>query len=433
MDPDLHIAELRSRLAAIADERTVEWGSVQYMLGLAIAEHPSADENSYRQAISHYAKALRVFDAERFAEPRARVYTSLGVAERALGMGAIARERFEHALELLGDSRSGPDAGAAANNLGLVHEDLGDPTRAVDAFRSAIDRFASVGARRQEATARYNLARVLAALDDRDGAENELRAAIKLTSPDGDGPLWAAHVHQLATQILSDSVSTRHNEAIGLLRESLTVFTSVRHPFQHAMAKHNLGLAHAVLAAAANDPHHARAALVNFEDALAIFDPRLHAPQWRESHAGLEAMLDRLETAGFGSDRHRHFAQFVSDVDSADRHALLSERLGRLWGLAEPARTAQIEAFDRALVSVEGPAQELLAREWMRVLTERRFDEADEALAIRSSSIAALDEEQRALATLGIERALGDLEILIRMQVRERLEQFGYIRPDGVT
>ncbi|NNF65771.1 MAG: tetratricopeptide repeat protein [Acidimicrobiia bacterium] len=433
MDPDLHIAELRSRLESITDERTVEWGSVQYMLGLAIAEHPAAGERSYRESIRHYAKALRVFDADRFAEPRARVYTSLGVAERALGMGVIAKERFEQALALLGDSASGPDAGAAANNLGLVYEELGDAARAVDAFRSAIARFATAGADRQQASARHNLARVLAALGDHDGAMRELRAAITLTSPEGDGPLWASHVHELATHLLlSANVSTDHTEAIRLLRESLTVFTSAHHPFQYAMAKHNLGLAHAAMSGG-DEPHHARASLACFEDALAIFDPRLHAPQWRESHSGLEAMLERLEAAGLGRDRHGHFAHLLTEVDSESRHALLAERLGRLWTLAEPARTAQIESFDRALVAVEGSSQELLTREWLRVLTERRFDEADEALAIRTASIASLDEAQRTLATLGIERALGDLEILIRMQVRERLERFGYLRPDGVS
>ena len=426
MDPDLHIAELEAQLAAIGDVRTHARGTVEFLLGMAVAEHPGADDVAHRRAIGHYAEALRVFDAQRFPLERARTYIALGASERELGMGSIARERFDTARELLGTDR-GPDLGAAENNLGLVLEDIGDPGGAADAYGRAVDVFAHLGAVRQEASAQQNLGRVLAATGDDRQAETALRRAVKLTSPVDDGPLWASHAHALATHLIERGTA---DEAIELLDAALTVFTRGHHPFQHAMAKYNLGLARLVRFDALGQVIDARLALAAFEDAAATFDPRLHAEQWRAVEAGINEAKERI---GGGVDRTESFVALLAGLPEERRHNLLFERLGRLWATPEPARAGLVRALDEALAGVEGAVGIDLARGWMRFLTEHSFENAATALALRTEVIANFAGEARRHATAGVEAAIGDLEVLIRMQVRGLLEVAGYERPDGLA
>lgn len=434
MDPDDHIADLREHLRRLDGAMTVERGTAEYMLGLAIAEHPASGDGSHREAIGHYAAALRVFDARRFPQHRARTFTALGASEMALGMKAIARERFEEALGLLAGSEAPIDVGAAANNLGLVAEDLGALVDAEAAFRDAIWHFATAGAQRQEASATHNLARVLALSGKRDEAAVAFGRAVTLTTAAGDGPLWAAHVHELANHLLAEEGAASAREAVNLLRQALTVFTRSHHPFQHAMAKYNLGLAHSKVAEQSPKPlNDHRLALVAFEDAVSIFDPRLHPDEWRAARQGLAAVASVLTEHSPGQDSAGHFVGLLASSQGPMRRALVNERLSRLWSLPEPARTDQVAALDRALVRVPAPGNVELAEVWIQFLTEHSFSQADAALALRVRTIAELPADDRHLAILGLEAAVGSLEVLIRMQVRTLLETAGYQRPDGVA
>lgn len=428
MDPDRHIAELETQLGAIGEVRTHARGTVEFHLGMARAEHPGADDVAHRRAIGHYAEALRVFNAERFPLERARTYVALGVSERALGMATIAGERFETARQLLGDD-AGPDLGAAENNLGLALEDQGDLPGAVAAFRRAVAVFAELAADRQEASAQQNLGRALAATGDSDAAERALRRGLLLTSPVEDGPLWASHAHALAVHLVAGGGTSAIREAIDLLESSLTVFTRAQHPFQHAMAKYNLGLARVAHAdTAADSTIQLRLALAAFEDAVAMFDPRLHRAEWNAANRGIIEVEDRLD----GGDRVRGFVALLTALPPEDRAKALFERLGRLWEAPEPARTALLRNLDRALVAVQGDVHDELARQWMRFLTEHSFENASDALTLRMEVIGGLEDADRSRAVAGIEAAVAELEVIIRTQVRSLLEAAGYRRPDGV-
>jgi tetratricopeptide (TPR) repeat protein len=426
MDPDRHIADLEAQLAALGDAHTHARGVTEFLLGMAIAEHPGADAASHRRAIGHYAEALRVFDARRFPLERARTYIALGASERTLGMGAIARERFDTARDLLA-ADPGPDLGAAENNLGLVLEESGDTDGAIGAYRRAVEVFASLAAARQEASAQENLGRVLAASEDVAGAGVALRRAVELTAAVDDGPLWAAHVHALAVHLIDHGDA---EEAANLLDSTLTVFTRPHHPFQHAMAKYNLGFARLALADRGGGPEEVRLALAAFEDAAAVFDPRLHADEWRAVEAGIAHAGARL---GADIDRTAEFVALLTNLDPDRRRRLLFERLDRLWSTPEPARTGLVRALDEALVSAPGEAGVDLARDWMRFLTEHSFDNAAFALSIRTETLEQLEGDARRQATAGVEAAIGELEVLIRVQVRGLLEAAGYQRPDGLA
>ena len=426
MDPDRHIADLEAQLTTMGDAHTHARGVAEFLLGMAVAERPGADVAAHRRAIGHYAEALRVFDALRFPSERARTYIALGASERALGMGPIARERFDIARDLLA-AEPGPDLGAAENNLGLVLEESGDRPGAIAAYRRAVDVFSSLDAARQEASAQQNLGRVLAAARDAAGSEAALRRAVEITSPGDDGPLWAAHVHALASYLI-DHGNAR--EAVELAESALMVFTRAHHPFQHAMTKYNLGLARLALADGLEGPDEdVRMALAAFEDAAAVFDPRLHAGEWRAVEVGIIEAGERL---GGDINRTAEFVALLAGLDPDRRRRMLFERLDRLWGTPEPARGGLVHALDEALVSVPGEEGIDLARDWMRFLTEHSFNNAAAALAVRTDTLEGLEGKARRNATAGVEAAVGDLEVLIRMQVRGLLEAAGYERPDGL-
>ena len=97
---------------------------------------------------------------------------------------------------------------------------------------------------------------------------------------------------------------------------------------------------------------------------------------------------------------------------------------------AEPARSAQLAALDGALCALPGGALVDVNHAWMRVLTEDRLDAAAQAFTVRMAVLDTLDAEQRRAVNHAIESAIGQLEILIRMQVREMLTERGYQRPD---
>ncbi len=416
------------RLLAAHPPATVEHGTIQFNLGLALAEAPHGERDvNLRAAIGHYAEALRVFGADRFPVERSRVLNALGAAERELGLLVQARDRFQEALEIATapspEAAASPEAGAAANNLGLASVDLGEAGAAVDAYGRALESFAAERYPRQRAAALHNRGQARAALGDLAAAAADYRAALELARP-GD----AAYVHGSAqlslAVVLLDMPGDRTAlaaEAVAALGAALAIFTRTAYPFQHAIVKHNLGIALEMLAG--DHPTGLRRALASFEDAVQLLDPRLHEAQWREAKAG----LDRAEARLGGVPRPVHFARLLADVAPAERRELLRYRLRVLLDLPEPHRTDALFELDRALV--EQPPDVTIS--WMHALMEQPGDDLAAALAVRVAVFAELDDERRDTAARSLEAALGDLQVLQRVAVRDRLEALGYERPDG--
>ncbi len=405
------------RLLADHPPATVEHGTIQFNLGLALAEAPHGDRDAnLRAAIGHYAEALRVFDAARFPTERARVLNALGAAERELGLPLQARDRFQAAL----DATSAPaEAGAAANNLGLVSVDLGEAGAAVDAYNRALESFDAAPYPRQRAATLHHRGQALAAAGDLAAAVADYLAALELAPPE-----QAAYVHgsaQLSLAVaLLGSRPARAAEAVAALHAALAIFTRTAYPFQHAVTKHNLGVAFEELAG--DDPTGLRRALAAFEDAVQLLDPRLHEEQWREAKAG----LDRAQARLGGGSRPEHFAQLLAAVAPPERRELLRYRLRALLDLPEPRRGEALAELDRAIADILD-----VTVAWIHVLMEQPGDDLVTALDVRMRVLDELPSTRRAAALAGLEAALGDLEVLQRVAVRDRLETLGYQRPDG--
>ncbi len=409
------------RLLAGHPPATVEHGTIRFNLGLALAEAPDGERDpNLRAAIGHYAEALRVFDANRYPVERARVLNALGAAERELGLAVQARDRFQAAL----DVTSAPaEAGAAANNLGLASVDLGDVEAAVTAYGRALELFDAGQYPRQRAATLHNRGQAHAAAGALDRAVADYRAAIELARPEEAAYVHASAQLSLAVALL-DTPGDRTAlaaEAVAAVHAALAIFTRSSYPFQHAVAKHNLGVAFEELAG--DDSTGLRRALAAFEDALQLLDPRLHDAQWREARAG----LDRIEGRLGGGSRPAHFASLLAAVAPPERRELLRYRLRAVLDLPEPHRTDALTALDEALV--DQPHEVTTA--WMRALMEQPKDDLATALGVRMRVLQTLPTDRRATASRALDAALGDLEILQRVAVRDRLEALGYERPDG--
>jgi hypothetical protein len=90
-----------------------------------------------------------------------------------------------------------------------------------------------------------------------------------------------------------------------------------------------------------------------------------------------------------------------------------------------------LAALDNAIVGLDGTSQNVVTRSWMTVLMEHPRDHVLEALASRQRAHERLDHPQRAIAVRAVEAALGELEVLQRVGIRDTLSSLGYQRPDG--
>jgi tetratricopeptide (TPR) repeat protein len=431
VDPDLHVAGLEHRLAELERGRdAVEHATVSFQLGVALSEHPRADTQVLHRAIQHLASSLEVFDSGRFPLQRARVLVALGSIERTLGMSKVAVDRFRSAVSLLDGIDAPGDSGAGLNNLALALAESGQLEEAEAAYRRALDSF-SDRYPRQRASTLYNLARVHLQAGDHPEAVTALREAQSVASVERDGPLWAMIAHELGTALMTSGreETAAWQEASEHLASAATVFTRRRYPMQFAMTRNNYGLARAGMPGAG--PPDLRAALVAFEDALATLDVRLGASARSEAMASMNEVLRRLDEFGLGIDRAVHFAHHLEDLDPDARRRTLRLRLERIFDTPEPARSRLLAALDRGLCGLSGAGLASVVHDWLRILTEDRLDSAALAFTIRVDLLESLRIEQKSAVTLAMEDAIGELEVLVRMRVREMLSERGYRRPDG--
>lgn len=421
--------------------RPHEHGALAYRLGMAYAENPSGNPvDNNRKALASYDVAASLFDPRFDSIEHARVINAAGASHRALGDRKRAVKLFEQASELFRDRDRDQERAAALNNLGLVRSELGDSTAAIEAFDVAAELF-DVG------TAEGRRGRV-ATLQNRGmahgakGTEEGLEAALadyeraRADVDYDDAPYHYGLVHH-SIGVACTSLAARRpaererllEEAVRAFDESLLVFRRAAFPFQHALAKHNQGLALAAMAEP-DDVNTRRRALSCFEDAVAVLDPRLHADAWRQAYGSLERIEKELDALAPGLGRAEHFTALVASTDADERFDLLQTRLLRL--LALPPSTGRTALAELALASSRlGPEREqAIVESELAILMELPNESLEAALRARHEAHLKLEPEAREHADLALDAAIGEvLSGPQRIFVRDFLYSLGWERP----
>lgn len=418
--------------------RPHEHAALAYRLGLAHAESPAGNpEAGLRTALSYYDTAATIFDPRFDPVEHARVLNGAGAARRALGDRAKAAELFEKAAGLLEGRGRDDERAAVLNNLGLVSAELGRLDVAVAACDQAVELFdtSTPEGRRGKVATLHSRGMAHAAAGTAEGLESALadyrRAASEID------PEEAPYHHGLVQHSLGTTYSAlgaqRPEERPRLLREAVTafgesllVFTRTGFPFQYALVKHNLGLAWAGLGGTAN----LRRSLASFEDAVAVFDSRVHADAWRQSYASLERADQELAGRASGLSRSDHFAALLAAAGPDERLALIRERLHRL--LALPAENRRL-LTELALASARLDYDDALAvmEAELSVLIELPTEQLDAGLRARVDANRRLEsEEARENADRALDQAVGNaLQGPQRISVRDFLYSLGWERP----
>lgn len=429
-DPRQMLEELKRRLERTPRHRQpLQHAALRYSLGMAWAELPTGDRQmNLSRAIAAYEDAAELFTAERFPVEHARVQNARGAALRELGDQRRAVTVLEHALEVLRTADAAGNAaeyGAALNNLGLARSELGDHEVAVEILRDATAAFASGGEEltRQRVMAMHNLAQARAAADDHEAAVVTYTEAIEDTDPEELPYQWGLLHHGLGVSL---TALGRSGAAAEAFRRSLRVFTRQRYPFQHALAKNNLGLAHAQ----SGDVVSLRRAVAAYQDALQVLDVRLHRAQWEQAYQNLTKAEEALEERGSGGSRAEHVAALVADLDDEDeRLEFVRERLMTIMQLPEPQKLERLAELDLAALKLADPVPRSYTGAWLNVLMELPNEMLLAGLRARIAAMDELPEEEQDEAGQMLEITIRE-ELLApqRIRVRDSLEHLGYER-----
>lgn len=435
------ITELEAQLARTPRAlQPYEHAALAYRLGLAHAEAPVGNpEDGLRKALSYFDTASAIFDPRQDPVEHARVLNGSGAARRALGDRRRAAALFERASELLEGKNRDDERAGVLNNLGLVRSELGLLDEAIEACDAAVELFdtSTAEGRRGRVAALHSRGSAQAAKGTDDGLEAALvDFRLAATGLDAEeAPYHHGLVHHSIGVTYTALAARRPQErarfladAIEAFEESLTVFMRTSFPFQHALVKHNLGLAWSSRGGLTN----LRRALAAFEDAVAMFDSRVHADAWRQSYASLERTEKELEALAPGLTRADHFAGLLAVIDVDERRRLVRERLLRL--LALPVESRRRSALtELALASARLPYEE--ARSVMEtelsVLIELQPEHLAPGLRARLDANRRLEsEEARERADRALDQAVGDaLQGPQRISVRDYLYSLGWERP----
>ena len=398
--------KLEAQLASLSKTaEPYQYATISYRLGLAYAEHPTGPlEESLRRALVSYDVAASLFDPRFDPVEHARVVNAAGAVHRSLGDVNHAADLFKRAATMLERHGREDERAAALNNLGLARAAQGRVPEAIEHFTAAVDLFdpSTPEGLRGWGAALLNRGQARAAL----GTDESLRAALEdydlalseIESSEASYHYGLLH-HSVgvATMALAaldpPNAAPLYGEAADSFGESLTVFNRTGFPFQHALAKYNLGYAVEKLDGVAN----LRLALVCYEDALAALDPRLHVAQRELAFTSLNRVEERLAGWAPTPGRAHNFVSVVADAPPEDRVPLMRDRLLRYLALPDPTRhKALLELAlaeywlgpERARMLIEAELGVLvdLPNEFLRTSLEARLealkqlgDEAEEA------------------------------------------------------
>lgn len=440
IDHKAAIADLEKQLAATSRAtRPHEHAVLSYRLGLAYAELPVGNPaEQLRKALAFYDVAAAIFDPRFEPVHHARVLNAAGAAHRSLNNRPKAAELFEKAVTLFAEGGTDNERAAAYNNLGLTRTEMGQPAAGVEAFDAAVELFDAYTdeGKRGIISTLHNRGQAHAAL----GTEEELEAALAdfeearaMVDPD-ENPLHHGMVeHSVGVtcsalaQASPDGKSAFLKEAIRAFNNSLVVFTRAAFPYYHALVKHNLGLAHEAQGGTAN----LRRALSNFEDAVGVFDTRLHADAWKQAYASLERVENALKAVAPGKSRTDHFAALLATVDADERIGLVRERIYRLLALPEPRRTTSLAELAKATGELGFDDGRRAYETILKMVVELPQDQQRVGLrAIIAGHRSIEDEDARYEADRAVDQAIGDaLGGPQRVSVRDFMEGEGWERP----
>ena len=433
------IRSLEAQLKATSkSSQPFQYATIAYRLGLAYAEYPTGPlEESLRRALACYDSAASLFDPRFDPIEHARVVNAAGAAHRSLGSIDRAGELFQRAVTLM-EKHGRPDERAAAlNNLGLTRAAQGQPTEAIEHFTAAIDLFdrSAPDGQRGWVAALLNRGQARVAA----GGEAEMRAALNdynLALAEVDAGEAAYHYGLLyfsigvANMALASLVPAEDKplleEAADSFAESLTIFTRTEFPFQHALAKYNLGHSVERLDGVTN----LRLALACYEDALAALDTRLHTTQRELALTSLMRVEERLAEWAPTPGRAHHFVSLVADAIPEDRVPLMRERLLRYLALPEPTRHKAL--LELALAEYwTGPERaRVLIEAELGVLVNLPNEFLQVSLEARLAALRLLSPEDAEVADRAFDDAVGaQMGLPQRLFVRDFLYARGWERP----
>jgi len=415
----------------------VAWATAAYRLGMATAEQPTAQpEVALREALGLYEQAAQVLTERRAPAEHARILNAAGSAHRLLGDHATAAGLFERSLRLLDGRGAEAEEASVLTNLGLVLAEQGRIDDAIAIFeRSLVALVADTDAvRRTRLATMHNLAQAHIGRGSADGFRSAVDVLEEASSAarDVDVSVQTGMIdHSLgvahkALAAIDPSADGHLDAAIDAFQRSLTVFTSVGFPMHHAIAKHNLG--HAL--AGRDDLESMRRALAAYDDALSIFDPRLHQAHWREAYNNTEALEARLRLVDPDATRADHIAALAGSMGDDERLTFVRQRLLPLESLPATHRDERLLGYCRAMVNQAPPSFVSNLRTFTMVLMELPESMLDSALRAQLAAHAELDPHERRAADFVLDDVVQELLFgPQRIRVRDILEDIGWDRP----
>ncbi len=439
ISPAESVAALTARFDAM-DRRadSVAWAVAAYKLGMATAEQPSAQPAvALRRALELYQQAADILSAERAPVEHARILNAAGSAHRLLGDVQTATRLFRDSLRLLEGRGAGTEEASVLNNLGLVLAEGGRIDEAIGLFDRSLASLtgdADDVVRTRLATL-HNLGQAHMGRGTPDGFASAV-ATFEAGAAEASGFDVSMHTGLLdhsrgvahkALASLKPAARQHHlDSAIVAFEQSLTVFTSVGFPMHHAIAKHNLG--HTL--AGRDDLNSMRRALACYEDALLMFDPRLHQAHWQEAYNNAEALETRLAQVEPGASRADHIASLCGSMNDDERLAFLRHRLLLLEPLPEEHRQERLTTFCYAMVSQDPASFVATLRTMITVLMELPEPVLESALRSLLRAHSMLDPRDRRAADFVLDEAIqAQLFGPQRIRVRDMLDGIGWDRP----
>lgn len=417
---------------------SLQWAMAAYRLGMATAEQPTAHpEQNIREALSYYQKASEVLTIDRAPIEHARILNAAASAHRMLGDRSTASRLYRQALGLMAGKGVAAEEASVLNNLGLVLTETGRLDDAVGAFTMSLDLLTGDSDEqvRTMLATKHNLGQVHMARGGLDGCVAAISvfedAAVVARGTEASmhtamiehslGVAWKA---KAAIDVARSGDCL--GEAIDAFQRCLTVFTSVGFPMQHAIAKHNLGHAFA----GRDDVASLQRAIAYYEDALNIFDPRLHQQLWTEAFTNAEAVEKRLEAAVPGATRADHIATLAGSMDDNERLMFLRQRLAPMERLPKENQVERLTEFSYAIITQPAASFVASIRTVITVLMEFPETLLESALESQLAAHAMLDNHDQRAADFILDEAINALLFgPQRIRVRDILEEIGWDRP----
>lgn len=416
----------------------IEHGSVAYRLGLAYSEFPGGDPHvNARKALSCFQLAADLFDPDAYPILHARVVNAAGISLRVLGELEKAANLFERAAKALAGKDERQEYAASLSNLGLVKMELGESSQAVVAFDAALGVLEiSTTEPWVWAALMYNRGLAHAASDTLEGlrrAIEDYRSALKSIDPASATNLYGLIHHSMGVAetsiglLLTGEDSQAHfHEAIISYNEALDVFVRGDFPFQNALIMHNASVA---LFGLGGD-RDLRKALVNVEQALVIFDPRIHPDPWKRSYSQLHKVEKELAKRFPGITRSDQFAILVSDNSEGEAKALLGDRLNQIFALPPANRMEALLELSSSIARLGPQLQQQVLEIEFQVLMEFPPERLEEVLRAQLDLHRRLSPSAKEDADKVLDLSIGNaLNTPQRVFVRDFLYSVGFVRP----